>query len=329
MFIINGIIIFLLTLFLGKIGLPYIRKLHLGQTVRDDGPKTHFKKSGTPTFGGLFFLIPFALTALILPLINRTFISYSVIMILTSLFGLVGFLDDYIKVRVDKGGLSVWQKTVGLTIVCSLFAAWFLWFSGFEPFLYIPFIKERILIVGGWKILYFVFIILFLFFMSNAVNITDGIDGLVSSLMPVTSLFLGVFLYLIEQDKTEVMPLLAACAALMGGPLGFLFYNRHPAKIFMGDTGSQALGACFAATSLLAGVPWIIILIGLIYILEAFSTLLQVFYFKVTKGKRLFRMAPLHHHFELGGWSEKKVVLNFNIFTVFCGVLSLLIFFYI
>lgn len=321
----NGISVLLLTLFFGKLGLPYIVRLQLGQIVRDDGPKTHFKKSGTPTFGGLFFLSSLAISAVVLPLLNPNWLKYSIIIILMLCFGIVGFIDDYIKVRIDKDGLSVIQKTIALTIVCILFAIWFLWFSDFEPFIYLPFIKKEILVIGNWKFLYLIFIVLYLFFMANAVNITDGIDGLASSLMTVTSLFLALCIYLIFDSSIAMKPLIGACVALAAGCLGFFAYNKYPAKIFMGDTGSQALGAAFAAVALLAGIPWIMIILGLIYILEALSTLIQVLYFKLTKGKRIFKMAPLHHHFELSGWSELKVVINFIVFTLVCGLLSVAI----
>ena len=287
----NAIFIVLLTLFLGKFGLRYSQKLQLGQTVRSDGPKTHFVKSGTPTFGGLFFLIPLALSAVVLPFVNRNWISYSAIILLMLLFGLVGFLDDYIKVRVTKDGLSVIQKTIGLIIICVLFAIWLLWFSDFEPFIYIPFVKRQVMIVGNWKYLYLIFIVLYLFFMSNAVNITDGLDGLVSSLMTVSSLSLGLSIYVVYRTNVTTYPMIGACLAIAAGSVGFLAYNYHPAKVFMGDTGSQALGAGFGAIALVVGMPWLMLITGLIYIIEALSTMLQVFYFKATGGKRLFKMA--------------------------------------
>lgn len=321
----NGIFIILLTLFLGKLGLPFLQRLHLGQTVRSDGPKTHFVKSGTPTFGGLFFLIPLAISALILPFFDRNWISYSLIIVLMLLFGLIGFLDDYIKVRVDKEGLSVFQKTIGLTLICILFAVWLLWFSDFEPFIYLPFVEKEVIIQGNWKFVYLVFIILYLFFMSNAVNITDGLDGLASSLMTVSAISLGVCIYFVYSIGKTMQPMIGACLALAAGSIGFLFYNHHPAKVFMGDTGSQALGAGFAGIALVVGMPWLMIIIGLIYILEALSTLVQVVYFKLTSGKRLFKMAPLHHHFELSGWAERKVVRNFVIAGIACGILGILI----
>ncbi len=323
--IINGIVVFMLTFFIGKIGFPYIRSLHLGQSVRSDGPQTHFKKSGTPTFGGLFFLSALLISAIVIYFLKPEWISYVVIIVLMICFGIVGFIDDYIKVKVDKNGLSVMQKTIALTIVCVLFAVWYLWFSNFEPMLYIPFAEKKIIIEGFWKYIYLVFIVLYLFFMSNAVNITDGVDGLASTLMTVTALFLALCIRILDLHIKNSDPLIAASIALAAGCLGFLPFNLNPAKIFMGDTGSQALGACFAAIALVAGIPWIMIPLGLIYIFEAFSTIIQVFYFKMTHGKRLFKMAPLHHHFELSGWSEKKVVLNFNIFALICGIISLLI----
>lgn len=321
--ILASLTIWVLTLLCGKLGLPYIRKLGLGQSVRSDGPKSHFKKSGTPTFGGLFFLLPMAASAVILPLVDRSLVTYSILIGLSLAFGLVGFIDDYIKVRVDKEGLSVTQKTLSLGLVCLIFALWFLWFSDFKPILYIPFIKQAVVISGLWKYPYLFFIILYLFFMANAVNITDGIDGLVSSLIPVTSIFLAGVIYLIYPLKEEASPLIQACLALVAGCLGFLPFNKQPAKIFMGDTGSQALGAAFGAIALVAGIPWIMVIIGLIYVVEACSTLIQVFYFKLTGGKRFFKMAPLHHHFELSGWTEGKIVKNYVLFAICCGLLAI------
>ncbi|NLJ69995.1 MAG: phospho-N-acetylmuramoyl-pentapeptide-transferase [Clostridiaceae bacterium] len=321
----NAIFIVLLTLFLGKFGLRYLHKLQLGQTVRSDGPTTHYVKSGTPTFGGLFFLIPLTISAVILPFIDRSWISYSAIVLLMLLFGLVGFLDDYVKVRVTKDGLSVIQKTIGLIIICILFAIWLLWFSDFEPFIYIPFVRQEILIVGSWKYLYLIFIVLYLFFMSNAVNITDGLDGLVSSLMIVSALSLALSIYVVYKNTLKTNPMIGACFAIAAGAAGFLVYNYHPAKVFMGDTGSQALGVGFAAIALVVGMPWLMLITGLVYIVEALSTMLQVIYFKATGGKRLFKMAPLHHHFELKGWHEKKVVINFVLAGIVCGIIGVLV----
>lgn len=321
----NAIFILLLTLFSGKFGLPYLQKMQLRQTVRSDGPTTHFVKSGTPTFGGLFFLIPLTISAIVLPFINRNWISYSAIIVLMLLFGLVGFLDDYVKVKVTKEGLSVSQKTIGLTIICIMFAIWLLWFSDFEPFIYIPFIEQQVLIVGSWKYLYLIFIVLYLFFMSNAVNITDGLDGLASSLMTVSALSLGLSIYIVYRNDLTMNPMIGGCLAIAAGSVGFLVYNYHPAKVFMGDTGSQALGVGFGAIALAVGMPWLMLITGLVYIVEALSTMLQVLYFKATGGKRLFKMAPLHHHFELKGWQEKKVVTVFVFAGFICGILGVLV----
>lgn len=321
----NGIFIVLLTLFFGKLGLPFLRKMQLGQTVRSDGPKTHYVKSGTPTFGGLFFLIPMALSAIVLPLVDENWISYTFIILLMVSFGAVGFIDDYIKVRVNKDGLSVKNKTIALIIICVLFAIWLLWFSTYEPYIYIPFIEKEFLIQGNWKYLYMIFIVLYLFFISNAVNISDGLDGLTSSLMTVSSASLGVSIFLVYGLLSQMQPMIGACVSLAAGSIGFLAYNHHPAKVFMGDTGSQALGVGFGAIALVVGMPWLMLLTGLVYVLEALSTLIQVLYFKLTAGKRLFRMAPLHHHFELSGWSEQKVVRNFVFAGIIFGILGILI----
>lgn len=318
-----SLLFFALTVLCGFLGLPLIRRLHLGQQVRDDGPKTHFKKSGTPTFGGFFFLIPFAIFLIFQALTQKLDAQFTAVVLLMFCFAAVGFADDYVKVRVDRHGLSVRQKTICLGLASLLFSIWYLWISPAAPILILPFSGRIEVISNGWKYLYLLIMILYLFFIANSVNIADGVDGLCASLSFFCCLSLYFVLCLLEK-KHGILPmpgLQLASLCMAAGTAGFFVFNHHPAKIFMGDTGSQSLGAGIAAIALIAGVPWILLFLALVFIVEGLSTLIQVAYFKMSGGKRIFRMAPLHHHFELGGWSEWKIVTIFSI----CGILAAMI----
>ncbi len=319
--------ILLATICLGLIGLPLLRKFTQGQVVREDGPKSHFKKSGTTTFGGLFFVLPWLVSAFILPLLNPSLLSYSVAFVPAIGYALIGFLDDYIKTAIDKGGLRVKQKVLWLGLITALFAIYYLWLAPIEPFLLVPFVHNPIAVNGWGKVIYFVFIVLYMFYVANATNLNDGVDGLCSSLGVTSSLIVAVVLWHLGKIYTDltlsvINPLLLATGALAAGCLGFFIFNKHPAKIFMGDTGSQGIGAAFAAICLLAGVPWVVLFATFIYLLEGLSVMLQVIYFRKTGGKRLFRMAPLHHHYELGGFSEWKIVGSFNLVQLLIGLLG-------
>lgn len=316
------ITIFVATAVLGKVMLPQLEKRGMGQRIRDDGPQTHLKKSGTPTMGGLFFLLPIFALAIVGPFVfGSAFADYTVLAILMLLFGIIGFLDDYIKVRIDKGGLSVKQKTVLLGFISLLFAVYYVWLAPVEPFILLPFSMRRLVITGGFKILYAIFVVVYLFYVSNSVNITDGLDGLLSSLTTVYNLFMAVYL-LLSGVSANTSAHIWLSVALAAGCLGFLIYNHFPAKVMMGDTGSQALGAGIAGVALLAGMPWMLLIAGFVFVFEGLSVVIQVLYFRKTGGKRIFRMAPIHHHFELGGWPEKKVVVRFAIAAVLFGLLG-------
>lgn len=316
--------IFAATVIMGKLMLPQLIKHGMGQRVRAEGPQTHLKKSGTPTMGGLFFLLPIFALGIVGPFVfGSAFSDYIVLTILMLFFGVIGFLDDYIKVRINKGGLSVKQKTVLLGLVSILFAIYYVWLAPVEPFILLPFSMRPLAITGGFKILYAVFVVIYLFYVSNSVNITDGLDGLLSSLTSVYGLFIAVYL-LLSGVSVNTSAHIWLSVALAAGCLGFLVYNRFPAKVMMGDTGSQALGAGIAGIALLAGMPWMLLIAGFIFIFEGLSVVIQVLHFRKTGGKRIFRMAPIHHHFELGGWSEKKVVTRFAIAAVLFGILGFL-----
>lgn len=323
--LLTALIILALTLLAGLFGMPLLRRLNVGQTVREDGPSTHFKKSGTPTFGGLFFLIPLALLGIYALVADPKLRTLAVLVLLMLTYALVGFLDDYIKVRVSKKGLSVRQKTILLGAFSVLFTIYYLWLAPEQPFFLVPFSGAQLPVTGWFKIPYGILVVLYLFFVCNAVNITDGVDGLASTVTVVSMAGLGTAGLILQQSVQSARPAAWLSAAILGGCLGFLAFNRHPARVFMGDTGSQALGAGVAGIALLYGAPWLVIFMGVIYLAEAFSVIIQVAYFKRTGGKRIFRMSPIHHHYELGGWAENKIVIVFSLVALAGSLFGLLL----
>lgn len=305
----------ILTIVLGLVGLPLLRRLQLRQTVREDGPKTHYVKSGTPTFGALFFLPPLILGTLVLMIRFESARHLLLMLLLTLSYAAVGILDDYIKVRIDKKGLSVRQKTVLLTIFAVLFAVYYLFVSPDPALLRLPFSGQTIVIEGWLKPLYFLFTVIFIFFISNSVNLTDGVDGLAGSVTLINTVALALYSWKLADVTAASAHVTHFSLLIAGGCLGFLVFNWHPAKVFMGDGGSQALGAALAVMTLLMGIPWILLAAGFIYIIESLSVIIQVAYFKRTGGRRIFRMSPIHHHYELGGWSEVRIVLTFSLIS--------------
>jgi phospho-N-acetylmuramoyl-pentapeptide-transferase len=304
---------FVLTLIAGPILIPFLRRLKFGQTVRDDGPKTHLKKMGTPTIGGLIFIIPITLIA---GYYSQKYPAVIPLLIATLGFASVGFVDDFIKVvKKRKDGLYAGQKTFMQLIVCVTFAFYVIRYTEAATSIVIPFVNLE---VQPW--LYFLFIVVFMYFFSNAVNLTDGLDGLCAGV----TLVVGIFLTIVSLTNPEWGYIKIFSAAIAGGCLGFLAFNIYPAKIFMGDTGSLALGGALTAIVVMMRMPLILIVVGGIYLIEAVSVILQVASFKLT-GKRIFKMAPIHHHFELMGWKETKVVTVFIVVTVFLAIASLMI----
>jgi phospho-N-acetylmuramoyl-pentapeptide-transferase len=302
-----------LTVLAGFFGLPLLRRLKVGQTVRDDGPQSHLSKSGTPTFGGLFFLVPLALLAAAAFVLDVIPDQAGLLILLMLLFGAVGFIDDYIKVRISKKGLSVRQKTVLLLIISAAFSVYYLYLAPDPAVFLLPFSGKALPITGWLRLPYLVFVILVLFFTSNSVNLTDGVDGLASSVTVVGGIGFFLAAFLIQPVTQSVQAGALTALAMTGACLAFLVFNRHPARVFMGDTGSQALGAGVAGVALLYGAPWLILFIGVVYMVESLSVIIQVIYFRKTGGKRIFRMSPIHHHYELGGWSEVKIVRVFTL----------------
>ncbi len=307
---------FALTVVAGYFLLPALKKLKARQVEREEGPESHKKKTGTPTMGGIMFLLVFAL--LTIPEAGKYRASIPVI-IGTLGFGAVGFIDDYIKVVMKRNlGLRAWQKLllqmlVSFAVIWSVSAFTEVGFDMLIPFssLITPDGSGIYLNAGIFTVPFLIFIFLGT---TNGSNFTDGLDGLLSSVTLVIALFIAHF------ASSLAINITMASAVMSGGLLGFLVYNRHPAKVFMGDTGSLALGGFAASSMIMLKMPLFLIFMGIIYFAEVLSVIIQVLYFKATKGKRFFRMAPIHHHFELMGWSEEKVVLVFTLVT-FAGCL--------
>ena len=307
------IIAFALSVALGPVIIPFLRKLKFGQTVRDDGPQSHLKKNGTPTMGGIIFLISVIVTSCIY---MKDYPQIIPILFVTVGYGVIGFLDDYIKIVLKRSeGLTPSQKMFGQIIVTGVFAVYMYKFSGISMEMIVPFFPNVTLDLGFLTIP-----VMFLAIIGtvNGVNFTDGLDGLATSVTIMVAVFFGVVALGV---KSDVWPI--ACAVI-GALLGFLLFNVHPASVFMGDTGSLALGGFVAAIAYMLQMPIFILIVGLIYWIEILSVIIQVGYFKISHGKRIFRMAPIHHHFELGGWSETKIVAVFTIVTAMLCLIGLM-----
>ena len=308
-------VVLLVTIILGPILIPLLRKMKIGQNVRDDGPKTHYKKSGTPTMGGIIMLIAILITILTSGVLNKDML---VLLISTFGFGLIGFIDDYIKVKKERSlGLKPYQKIIGQVILAVFLAIYQSNTSALGTKIIIPFVEGKYLDLGP---LYVPFIAFVVVGTVNSVNLTDGLDGLASGVTLIVMAFFGLIGLNWGMPSVSVFS-----AAGTGACLGFLIYNSYPARVFMGDTGSLALGGAVSAIAILLNLPLVIPIAGFIYFIEAISVIVQILSFKLT-GKRVFLMAPLHHHFEQKGWPETRVVAVFWIATViFCliGIISI------
>ena len=305
---------FLIVIILGPIFIPMLARFKFGQTVRDEGPQSHLAKNGTPTMGGVMMIVAILITGL-----TRATISKGLIVGLICIvgFGFVGFLDDFIKIKMKRSlGLKAYQKIIP-QFALALYIAYYQYSaSPSATQLVIPF-TNHIINLGIW---YIPFMMIFIIGTVNAVNLTDGLDGLASGVTLIVSCFFVLFAVSISNSDVAIL-----AAATAGACLGFLGFNSYPAKVFMGDTGSMALGGAVVAFATLTNSPLIIIIVGFIYLAEALSVMIQVTYFKLTNGKRIFKMAPLHHHFEQCGWPETRVVFVFWIVTVvlcWIGVLA-------
>jgi phospho-N-acetylmuramoyl-pentapeptide-transferase len=314
---------FVLSAGLGKVLIPALRRLKAGQAIKEDGPTWHMGKQGTPTMGGIMFIVATAIVVLLVNL-NDIFVRHDFTSLLVFLFalvfGVIGFLDDYAKVKKKENtGLTAKQKFLLQLAAAILFIVLMRSMGILSPNLYIPFFGVE------WKlpwVVYLIFAALVITGTVNAVNITDGVDGLSSSVtLPVCAFFAASFAFAAFHGKTGSASMSVFSAALFGGLVGFLVYNHYPAKVFMGDTGSLFLGGAVCGMAFALDMPLILILVGIIYIAETLSDIIQVAYFRATHGKRIFKMAPLHHHFEMCGWSEKKVVAVFaTVSLVFCVI---------
>ncbi len=302
------VISFIVASILGPIIIPLLHKLKFGQNIRQEGPKSHLKKAGTPTIGGLIFIFATIITMFVMvgnPTDEAMIALYSFVG-----FGFVGFLDDLLKIIKKKNeGLTSGQKMI-LLLIISGFLTWYA-YKYIGTSINIPFLNGQI----NLGLFYIPAAMFYFAGVTNAVNLTDGLDGLATSVTVLVTTFLGIISYNLGHISLAIF-----CVALAGALLAFLRFNAFPARVFMGDTGSLALGGAVAMVALILKMPLILVLIGIIYVIETLSVILQVASFKLT-GKRIFKMAPIHHHFEQLGWSETKIVSVFSIITVvFCFI---------
>lgn len=307
-----GGISLVLTVILSLCIIPYLRKLKIGQMVRTDGPETHLKKQGTPTMGGIMMLI-----SIIVILAIFAFEHHILILpiVLIAGFGIVGFIDDRKKlVEKSSDGISAKMKMILLFVFSAIFIVLYLTVFDLGTELIIPFMNIPFNLGIGIFVLFTTVVLLGT---SNAVNLTDGLDGLASGVVAIIMTF-----FTVVAVKNGDTPMVILGAATVGATLGFLIFNIKPAKVFMGDTGSLALGAAIASAAIIMKMPIYLLIVAFIPVAEALSVMLQVVYFKLTKGKRLFKMAPLHHHFELCGMKETHVVLMFWVVTAVLSIVA-------
>ena len=310
--VIPVIIAFAISALLGPVVIPFLRKLKVGQTERKE-LESHLKKNGTPTMGGIMILASIIITSLFYV---KDYPKIIPILFMTVGFGVIGFLDDYLKVVLRRsGGLLAWQKMILQIIVTGVFAVYMVKYSGVALTMLIPFSGGKYLDLGWLAIPVLFFAVVGTV---NGTNFTDGLDGLASSVTIMVATFFSVVAI---GTNAGIAPI---TCAVVGALLGFLLFNVYPASVFMGDTGSLALGGFVVSTAYMMQMPLFILIVGLIYLVEVLSVIIQVTYFKKTGGKRIFRMAPIHHHFELGGWSETRVVAVFSITTAILCLIALL-----
>ena len=310
--VIPVIIAFAISALLGPVVIPFLRKLKVGQTERKE-LESHLKKNGTPTMGGIMILASIIITSLFYV---KDYPKIIPILFMTVRFGVIGFLDDYLKVVLRRSdGLLAWQKMILQIIVTGVFAVYMVKYSGVALTMLIPFSGGKYLDLGWLAIPVLFFAVVGTV---NGTNFTDGLDGLASSVTIMVATFFSVVAI---GTNAGIAPI---TCAVVGALLGFLLFNVYPASVFMGDTGSLALGGFVVSTAYMMQMPLFILIVGLIYLVEVLSVIIQVTYFKKTGGKRIFRMAPIHHHFELGGWSETRVVAVFSITTAILCLIALL-----
>ncbi len=302
------IISFAVSAILCPVVIPFLHKLKFGQQVREEGPQSHLKKAGTPTMGGLIILSSTIITSLFY---IGEYPKMIPVLFVTVGFGIIGFLDDYIKIVMKRSeGLNPGQKMLGQIVITAVFTYYLVNSREVSTLVLVPFtggFENGLYLNLGW--LYIPFVFLVMLGTDNGVNFTDGLDGLCTSVTILVATFLTIISL---GEDSGISPI---TGAVVGSLLGFLLFNVYPAKVFMGDTGSLALGGFVASSALMMQLPLFILIVGFIYLAEVLSVIIQVTYFKKTGGKRIFKMAPIHHHFELCGWSETRVVAVFSIVT--------------
>lgn len=304
---------FVIGLILGPIIIPMLKKLHIGQSIREDGPESHLSKSGTPTMGGIIILL-----SLIITIATSGIMTNDLMILLASTFGfgLIGFIDDYIKVVKKRNlGLRAYQKFLAQVVLAIILGIYQSKTSVVESKVLIPFLSDRYLDLG---ILYIPYIIFVVVGTVNSVNLTDGLDGLASGVSIIVFSFFSIVALNWGLDSVSLFS-----SALIGACLGFLIHNAHPARVFMGDTGSLALGGAIAAIAVLTNLTLFLPIVGGIFFIEALSVIIQVASFKLT-GKRVFLMSPLHHHFEYKGWKETKIVGVFWLATALLCIIGII-----
>lgn len=333
---------FVLAGVIGKALIPYLKKIHFGQTILEDGPRWHKNKQGTPIMGGFMFIVSSIVSLIVGYLLYRFCVMVDVTdaetsrralrvlacIIFSLLYSAIGFADDYIKaIKKQNLGLTAKQKTLFQVILCAALLAVFYALGDRSTVIDLCFVQI------DFGMLYYPVVIVAMYYLSNAVNLTDGVDGLCGTVTLVSMLALTVLASMLDLFELSLYSI-----AIAGGCMGFLLWNLHPAKCFMGDTGSMYLGGAFVAIGVLTGQHLLLVLIGLVYVLEALSVVLQVSYFKITahqhykktgekgKGKRVFKMSPIHHHFEMSGFSEYKIVVTFSLFGLLMGAAAIALF---
>jgi len=309
------IIAFIANIVLCPMLIPALKRLKFGQQIRGDGPQSHLRKAGTPTMGGIMIVISFLLAAAIFMRGN----PHALAVVLATLgFGFVGFLDDIIKILKRRSlGLRAWQKLTGQIAVAVAFLLYWRSLPGFSSEILIPFFPHLTFDVG---FLFPVFVVLIFLSCSNGANLTDGLDGLAAG---VTALIAVFFMFAAWMLGSPVLPV---AGAAVGSLMGFLLFNSHPARVFMGDTGALALGGFVAAVALILQMPLFLLIVAIIYVIESASVLIQVAYFKATGGKRFFKMAPFHHALEQSHWTETKIVALFYVITAMACLVGYLAF---
>jgi phospho-N-acetylmuramoyl-pentapeptide-transferase len=324
-----GITAFLICFVFGPWVIRQIGRMQVKQFIRDDGPKSHLIKSGTPTMGGVLILFAVVVSTLIWANLSNVYIW--IILFVTTGFGTIGFIDDYLmQVKKRSKGLGVKSKFI-MQVVIAASASWFVYYhSGFLSYITVPFFKN---ISPHLGVSYIFFASLVIVGASNAVNLTDGLDGLATGPAIIASATYMLFAYVVGNVKIaqylqiNYVPatgeLAVFCGALAGAGLGFLWFNTYPAQVFMGDTGSLPIGAAIGTAAVIIKQEILLVIVGGLFVMEALSVILQVGFFKITHGRRIFKMAPLHHHFELKGWPEPKVTVRFWIIAIILALVSL------